>query len=208
MTEEIWKPVVGYEGLYEVSNTGRVRSLDRYVKSKSNSYRLIKGKVLSGFITRYGYVRCFIRVNGVGRGYFVHRLVAEAFIPNPYNLPQVNHRDENPSNDNVDNLEWCNAKYNMNYGTRQERYRNTMLERGHWSGLSEEEYMRKYKEENKERMMKYFQDYREKHKEKIRKYDHQYYQENKEKKKEYYEKNKEKRREYLHQYYLKRKAGL
>ena len=208
MTEEIWRPIEGYEGLYEVSSYGRVKSVDRYVKSKSNSYRLIKGKVLSGSITKYGYVRCNIKVNGVLKGYFVHRLVAEAFIPNPDNLPQVNHKNEVKSDNCVDNLEWCDPKYNMNYGSRQERYRNTMLERGHWSGLSEEQYMKKYKEENKERMMKYFQDYREKHKEKIREYGHQYYQENKEKKKEYYEKNKEKIREYHHQYYLKRKAGL
>ena len=63
----------------------------------------------------------------------------------------------------------------MNYGSRQERYRDTMLEMGHWSGLSKEEYIKKYKEENKERMMKYFQDYTEKHKDKKREYDHQYY---------------------------------
>ena len=173
MTEEIWKPVVGYEGSYEVSSYGRVRSLDRYVKCKS--YRLHKGKVLIGSITKYGYVRCNIKVNGVLKGYFVHRLVAEAFIPNPDNLPQINHKDEDKTNNNVDNLEWCTAKYNMSYGSRQERYRNTMLERGHWSGLSEEEYIKKYKEENKERMMKYFQDYTEKHKDKKREYDHQYY---------------------------------
>ena len=175
MTEEIWRPVVGYEGLYEVSSYGRVRSLDRYVKSKSESYRLTKGKVLSGSITKDGYVRCLIKVNGVGRSYFVHRLVAETFIPNPDNLPQINHKDEDKTNNRVDNLEWCDPKYNMNYGSRQERYRDTMLEMGHWSGLSKEEYIKKYKEENKERMMKYFQDYTEKHKDKKREYDHQYY---------------------------------
>lgn len=205
---EEWKSITGYEGLYEVSSYGRVRSVDRYVKSKSKSYRLHKGKVLICSITKYGYVRCNIKVNGVTRSYFVHRLVAEVFIPNPYNLPQVNHKDEDKTNNMVDNLEWCDSKYNMSYGTRQERFRNTMLENGHWSGLGKEEYIKKYKEENKERMMKYFQDYSEKHKEKIREYDHQYYQENKEKKKEYYEKNKEKIRDYHHQYYLKRKAGL
>ena len=175
MTEEIWRPVVGYEGLYEVSSYGRVRSVDRYVKSKSESYRLTKGKVLSGSITKDGYVRCLIKVNGVGRSYFAHRLVAETFIPNPDNLPQINHKDEDKRNNRVDNLEWCTAKYNMNYGSRQERYRDTMLEMGHWSGLSKEEYIKKYKEENKERMMKYFQDYTEKHKDKKREYDHQYY---------------------------------
>ena len=130
MTEEIWRPVVGYEGLYEVSSYGRVRSLDRYVKGKSESYRLIKGKVLSGSITKDGYVRCLIKVNGVGRSYFVHRLVAEAFIPNPDNLPQVNHKDEDKTNNNVDNLEWCDAKYNNNYGTAIERRLETKLKNG------------------------------------------------------------------------------
>ena len=203
MTEEIWRPVVGYEGLYEVSNTGRVRSLDRYVKGKSESYRLIKGKVLSP-----GIRNNYLSVSLQGRMFTIHRLVAEAFLPNPDNLPQVNHKDEDKTNNRVENLEWCDHKYNMNYGTRNIRAKETAIKNGYWSGLSRKEYMKKYYEDNKERKMKYFQDYREKHKEKRKEYDHQYYQENKKKRKEYYEKNKEKRKEYDHQYYLKRKAGL
>ena len=117
MTEEIWRPVVGYEGLYEVSSYGRVRSLDRYVKSKSESYRLHKGKVLSPAKDRYGYLFLVLQ----GRRFSIHRLVAEAFISNPDNLPQVNHKDEDKTNNMVDNLEWCDAKYNLNYGTRIER---------------------------------------------------------------------------------------
>lgn len=187
MIEE-WKPVVGYEGLYEVSSLGRVRSLDRFY------YRLHKGKVLSPTKDRYGYLTVTLNCNGKSKTIKIHRLVAQAFIENPDNLPQVNHKDENPSNNNVDNLEWCTAKYNNNYGTRQERYRNTMLEKGHWSGLSREEYEKKRYQENKD-----------KRKDSQRKY----YQKNKDricdKIKEYSQKNKEKIREYHHQYYLKKK---
>ena len=187
MIEE-WRPVVGYEGLYEVSNTGQVRSLDRFY------YRLHKGKVLSPTKDRYGYLTVTLNCNGKSKTIKIHRLVAQAFLPNPDNLPQVNHKDEDKTNNNVTNLEWCTAKYNVNFGTRQERYRNTMLEKGHWSGLSREEYEKKRYKENKD-----------KRKDSQRKY----YQKNKDricdKVKEYSQKNKEKIREYHHQYYLKKK---
>ena len=188
MIEEIWRPIEGYEGLYEVSNLGRVRSLDRFY------YRLHKGKVLSPTKDRYGYLTVTLNCNGKSKTIKIHRLVAQAFLPNPDNLPQVNHKDEVKSNNCVDNLEWCSAKYNVNFGTRQERYRNTMLEKGHWSGLSREEYEKKRYQENKD-----------KRKDSQRKY----YQKNKDricdKVKEYSQKNKEKIREYHHQYYLKKK---
>ena len=193
MTEEIWRPVVGYEGLYEVSSYGRVRSLDRYVKSKSESYRLIKGKVLIGSISRCGYIMCHIRVNEVSKYYLVHRLVAEAFIPNPDNLSCINHKNEDKTDNRVENLEWCSYSYNNTYGTRKERFRNTMLERGHWTGLSREEYCKKWYQENKDKRREYNQE----NKEKKRDYNKKYNQE-----------NKEKIRDYHHQYYLKKKAGL
>ena len=187
MIEE-WRPIEGYEGLYEVSNTGQVRSLDRFY------YRLHKGKVLSPTKDRYGYLTVTLNCNGKSKTIKIHRLVAQAFLLNPDNLPQVNHKDEVKTNNNVDNLEWCTAKYNNNFGTRQERYRNTMLEKGHWSGLSREEYEKKRYKENKD-----------KRKDSQRKY----YQKNKDricdKVKEYSQKNKEKIREYHHQYYLKKK---
>ena len=155
MTEEIWRPVVGYEGLYEVSSYGRVRSLDRYVKCDYERYRLHKGKVLIP-----GIRNNYLSVSLQGRMFTIHRLVAEAFIPNPYNLPQVNHLDEDKTNNRADNLEWCTAKYNLSYGTRNIRIRETAIKNGSWSGLSKEEY---------------WKDYYEKNKEKIRDYQHQYY---------------------------------
>ena len=102
--EEIWKDIEGYEGLYQVSNRGRVKSL-KYKKE-----RILKPRKQSGYYKVLLY-------NDKKYEYSIHRLVAHAFIPNPDNLPQVNHRDENPSNNRVDNLEWCDGKYNINYGT-------------------------------------------------------------------------------------------
>ena len=109
MTEEVWKPVVGYEGLYEVSNIGNVRSLFRYKKTLK----------LSMNTTGYPCVEIF--KNKKGKRVNVHRLVATAFIPNPENKPQVNHIDENKTNNRVENLEWVTAKENMNHGTRLQR---------------------------------------------------------------------------------------
>ena len=101
--EEIWKDIEGYEGLYQISTMGRVKSLRRNI-------------ILRQGITN-GYERVVLSTNNIPKGYSIHRLVANAFIPNPDNLPQVNHKDENKANNRVDNLEWCTQKYNVNYGT-------------------------------------------------------------------------------------------
>lgn len=119
--EEIWKPVVGFEDLYEVSNLGRVKSVGRYENGHTGKkYSMVyfrKEKILKPSL-RKGYPFVSLRKDGKAYNKNIHRLVAEAFIPNQYNLPMINHKDENPLNNIVDNLEWCNAKYNNTYGNR------------------------------------------------------------------------------------------
>lgn len=120
MNCEVWKPVVGYEGLYEVSNYGNIRSLDKRVGWWQNKTRVINGRIISQYkLDRYPKVR--LTKDKTGKMKYVHRLVAEAFIPNPDKLPEVNHIDENKMNNHVDNLEWCTREYNNSYGTRLER---------------------------------------------------------------------------------------
>ena len=115
--KEIWKDIVGYEGLYQVSNLGRIRSLDRYVNSAiKNSNKVIKkGKILKPNPNWNNYLQVHLSKNGKGKMSVVHRLVAQTFIPNPNNLPQVNHIDGNKFNNSIENLEWCTAKENINH---------------------------------------------------------------------------------------------
>lgn len=175
-----WRAVPGYEGLYEVSNKGNVRNVRRNTLLRSSNNQ--------------GYKRVYLYKNGIRKGFRVHRLVAQAFIPNPDNLPEVNHRDEDKLNNSVDNLEWCTAKYNSNYGTRNIRRRETAIKNGSWSCLSKEEYHKKYYEENKEKIIEQHREYYEKNKEKRREH-----------MREYYKKNKEKYREYMREYKKRRK---
>ena len=114
---EVWKDVVGYEGSYQVSNKGNVRSVER---RNSRGYRLA-GRILKPGHDNDGYLHVVLCKNGKRKTTTVHRLVAEAFIPNPESLPQVNHIDEVKDNNNVENLEWCDSKYNNNHGTMIER---------------------------------------------------------------------------------------
>ena len=110
--KEIWKDVVGYEGYYQVSNLGRIYSVAR---------KHTKGGIRKQHLDKDGYARVDLWMHHKGKLCGVHRLVAEAFIPNPNNLPMINHKDENPNNNCVDNLEWCDTVYNNNYGTRNIR---------------------------------------------------------------------------------------
>ena len=104
----MWKEIPNTDGLYLISEDGKVFS--------TRSNRILKNQQLGN-----GYWRIELNIDGKYERRFIHRLVAEAFIPNPNNYPCVNHKDENPSNNHVSNLEWCTHKYNMNYGTRTAR---------------------------------------------------------------------------------------
>lgn len=115
--KEIWKDIEDYEGVYQVSNIGRVRSLDR----KNSIGRRVSGRILQSGDNGEGYRMVVLTKNGKCKTKKVHRLVAMAFIPNPDNKPVVNHLDETQDNNNVDNLEWATVKENVNYGTGLKR---------------------------------------------------------------------------------------
>lgn len=110
---EVWKPVVGYESRYLVSNMGRV-------------FSLIKDKMLSMSKLNTGYLVVTLYDGSTKKNTYIHRIVAQAFLDNPNNLPEVNHKDEDKSNNMVDNLEWCTSKYNSNFGTRTTRLSSTL----------------------------------------------------------------------------------
>lgn len=118
--DEIWKDVLGYEGKYQVSNLGRVKSLERRCKSKDYTRR-VPGKIRAQTLDTYGYPIVSLNLDGKKKTRTIHRLVAEAFIPNPNNYSEINHKDENKQNNAVENLEWCTTQYNSSYGTRVDR---------------------------------------------------------------------------------------
>lgn len=108
---EIWKSIKGYEGIYEVSNYGRIKSLSRIT---SNNRRL-KEKIINGGYYPNGYKLVCLRKNGINKNHLIHRLVAEAFILNPNNYSVVNHLDGNKKNNHVSNLEWCTQSDNLKH---------------------------------------------------------------------------------------------
>ena len=120
--EEIWKDIKGYEGRYQVSNRGRVKSLGRTVAGKNDSKRLIRERILKPTLKDNGYLQAiFYNNSGKMKHFYVHRLVCEAFHENSKNKPCVNHIDENKTNNTASNLEWCTYKENSNHGTRNAR---------------------------------------------------------------------------------------
>ena len=192
---EEWKNVIGYEGLYEVSDKGNVRNVRR-----NTLLRLQK--------TNNEYIQVYLYKNGIRTGLKVHRLVAQAFLPNPDNFPQVNHKDEDKTNNSVDNLEFCDAKYNSNYGHRTENAINTRVKNGYADpdfigfGLNEKEYMKEYnriyRENNIDKFTEYNKRYYQEHKKEL-------YEKNKERNKEWRENNRERYNEWQREYRLKKK---
>lgn len=191
---EEWKEIPGYEGLYEVSNIGNVRNIRR--------------NTLLRFSNNQGYTQVYLYKNGIRKGLKVHKIVAQAFLPNPDNLPMINHKDEDKTNNNVTNLEWCDAKYNVNYGHRTENAINTRVKNGYADpnfigfGLNEKEYMKEYNriyyERNREKSNEYSKRYYQEHKKEL-------YEKNKERTKEWRENNREKFNEWQREYRLKKK---
>lgn len=113
INEEEWKDIEGYEGRYQVSNCGRIRSfLTKGVRNKVEMYDE-SSHIIKPILDTFGYHVVNLRKNNGMKGIKIHRLVAKAFIPNPNNLPQVNHKDGNKQNNNLDNLEWVTAKENI-----------------------------------------------------------------------------------------------
>lgn len=113
---EEWRDIKGYEGLYQVSNLGRIKSLNYRSSNREEILKLHNNKK--------GYKQIRLSKEKTRKSYLVHRLVAQEFIPNPYNLPEINHKDECKYNNVVENLEWCTSKYNANYGTKIKRASN------------------------------------------------------------------------------------
>lgn len=114
---EIWKPVKDYEGLYEVSNLGRVRTLDKEVNDRWGT-RILKGKILNYQPNPLGYISITLNKNKKGKLGLVHRLVAESFIPNPDNKEQVNHINGIKHDNRLVNLEWCTRIENMQHALK------------------------------------------------------------------------------------------
>lgn len=124
--KEIWKDIKGYEGLYQISNLGRIKSLERKIIRQHSTTMLLKEKILKQQ-NMNGYKIVRLSKNNTIKQYLVHRLVAVAFIKNPNNYKEINHKDEDKSNNKLDNLEWCSHNYNINYGTGNERRKQTEL---------------------------------------------------------------------------------
>ena len=121
--QEVWKDVVGYEGLYQVSSMGRIKRLHyEYVDTwGTGRHRVFPEKFVSLQISTSGYYVVDLYKDCKRKRYYVHRLMAQSFIPNPNNLPCINHKDEIRTNNTVENSEWCDWQYNNSYGTNRER---------------------------------------------------------------------------------------
>lgn len=125
---EVWNYIKGYEGCYQVSNLGRIRSVERNVP-RGNHTLHVKERILIPGTDKDGYKFVLLSLNGKQRPYKIHRLVASSFIENKNNLPIINHKNEIKSDNRALNLEWCNCKYNIRYGTAIRRMIETQTKK-------------------------------------------------------------------------------
>lgn len=133
---EKFKDIIGYEGLYQVSSYGYIRTLDKIIYDKNGKKQTRKGCILKGWLDAGGYLMVGLNKNNVRKAVKVHRIVAEYFIPNPDNKREVNHKDRNKLNNNESNLEWCTPQENMrhlevNYNFNYGRKSISMLDNNH-----------------------------------------------------------------------------
>lgn len=119
--EEIWKDIVGYEGLYQVSNLGRVKSLCRVEIRKDGRLNPIPEKILGVHTNGAGHLKTNLSKNNTRKKLYIHRLLAEAFIPNPHQFSTVNHKDGNRSNNTEENIEWCSQRENVTHGQQRRK---------------------------------------------------------------------------------------
>lgn len=131
--QEQWKDIVGYENLYKISNLGRVKSLEKvvYVGLNNSKKQTRKEKIKKLNTNKNGYLFTLLSKNGIKKYALIHKLVAQAFIPNPKNYNCINHKDENKQNNFFENLEWCSIRYNCNYGNRNKKISINMMGEKH-----------------------------------------------------------------------------
>ncbi len=221
MEQERWTDITipGLDNKYQVSTMGQIKRLAYDVVSQRNGTEYIMHKnEMFVKLQNQKYQIVMLMVNGKQKAFYVHRLVAQAFIPNPDNLPEVNHINEDKYDNRVENLEWCTRKYNINYGTGKERGRQTQVNNGRWSDYSEcteeekkeaqkrlrkdwyhknKEHLKEYRENNKQRLKGYSEKYREKNKDKVKGWRKKTYENNKKHYLDY-------QKEYRQQHYQKK----
>ncbi|WP_054908742.1 NUMOD4 domain-containing protein [Pseudomonas sp. NBRC 111135] len=135
--QEIWKPIAGFEGLYEISNLGRVKSLGRFRRAKGDAKTWMDERIKAPCAQREGYLSAHLYCEGRMTKRYVHRLVADAFLPNPLDLPEVNHLDGDKQNNSLANLAWSSRSENCRHALESDLYQTARGERAGNSKLSE-----------------------------------------------------------------------